>query len=38
MEFGKTRQVLGFDIDEQRIAELEKGFDKTLELSFDELN
>ena len=37
VEFGKTREVLGFDIDEDRIAELEQGFDRTLELSNQEL-
>lgn len=37
VEFGKTREVLGFDIDRKRIAELEEGFDKTLELSNEEL-
>ena len=37
VEFGKTREVLGFDIDEHRIAELEQGFDRTLELCSEEL-
>ncbi len=36
-EFGKKRAVIGFDINEQRIAELESGIDKTLELSKEEL-
>lgn len=33
VEFGKHRQVLGFDINEQRIAELQSGQDHTLECS-----
>jgi UDP-N-acetyl-D-galactosamine dehydrogenase len=37
VEFGKTRSVLGFDIHQVRIDELEKGFDKTLETSAAEL-
>ncbi len=37
VEFGKTRQVLGFDIYQSRIDELEKGFDRTLETSEAEL-
>lgn len=32
VEFGKTRDVVGFDIDQNRIAELEKGEDSTLEV------
>lgn len=36
-EFGKTRPVVGFDIDERRIAELHSGKDSTLELSQAEL-
>ena len=31
VEFGKHRQVLGFDINQQRIAELQSGQDHTLE-------
>jgi UDP-N-acetyl-D-galactosamine dehydrogenase len=37
VEFGKTRPVLGFDIHQARIEELEKGFDRTLETAEDEL-
>ena len=37
VEFGKTRPVLGFDIHQARIEELEKGFDRTLETSEGEL-
>jgi UDP-N-acetyl-D-galactosamine dehydrogenase len=37
VEFGKTRPVLGFDIHQPRIEELEKGFDRTLETSEGEL-
>jgi UDP-N-acetyl-D-galactosamine dehydrogenase len=37
VEFGKTRPVLGFDIHQARIEELEKGFDRTLETSEVEL-
>jgi UDP-N-acetyl-D-galactosamine dehydrogenase len=37
VEFGKTRPVLGFDIHQARIEELDKGFDRTLDTSEDEL-
>lgn len=37
VEFGKRRQVLGFDIDAGRIAELQRGYDRTLECSSAEL-
>lgn len=36
-EFGKTRQVIGFDINKKRVAELKGGDDRTLELSPEEL-
>jgi UDP-N-acetyl-D-galactosamine dehydrogenase len=36
--FGNKRQVVGFDIDSQRISELAKGLDRTLELSKVELD
>ncbi len=36
--FGNKRQVVGFDIDSQRIEELTKGLDRTLELSKVELD
>ena len=38
VEFGKTRDVVGFDIDQNRIAELEKGQDSTLEVEPQALN
>jgi UDP-N-acetyl-D-galactosamine dehydrogenase len=37
VEFGKTRLVIGFDIHQARIEELENGFDRTLETSEDKL-
>ena len=37
VEFGKTRDVLGFDINQKRIDELEAGHDATLEVTDDEL-
>ena len=37
VEFGKTRPVIGFDINKKRIAELEGGEDHTLEVSPEEL-
>lgn len=37
VEFGKTRPVIGFDINERRIAALRSGKDSTLELSEDDL-
>jgi UDP-N-acetyl-D-galactosamine dehydrogenase len=37
VEFGKRRKVLGFDINQSRIAELRGGTDHTLETSPDEL-
>jgi UDP-N-acetyl-D-galactosamine dehydrogenase len=37
VEFGKRRPVLGFDIDAGRIAELQRGHDRTLECSGAEL-
>ena len=36
VEFGKKYPVLGFDINKERIGELEKGYDRTLEV--DEAN
>jgi UDP-N-acetyl-D-galactosamine dehydrogenase len=38
VEFGKHRPVLGFDINQQRIAELQSGQDRTLECSPAELS
>ena len=37
VEFGKQRQVLGFDINAARIAELQAGRDSTLEVAPEEL-
>jgi UDP-N-acetyl-D-galactosamine dehydrogenase len=37
VEFGKIIEVVGFDINEERIAELKKGFDRTKEVEPDEL-
>jgi UDP-N-acetyl-D-galactosamine dehydrogenase len=37
VEFGKTRNVIGYDIDVTRIENLKKGIDSTLEISKDEL-
>ncbi|WMN08056.1 Vi polysaccharide biosynthesis UDP-N-acetylglucosamine C-6 dehydrogenase TviB [Marivirga arenosa] len=36
-EFGKYREVLGFDINEKRVKELKDGFDRTLEVDTNEL-
>jgi len=36
-EFGKTKDVIGFDINHARITELESGVDSTLEVSKQEL-
>ncbi|GAA4092996.1 nucleotide sugar dehydrogenase [Mucilaginibacter panaciglaebae] len=38
IEFAKKYKVTGFDIDEERIAELSSGFDRTKEADLDELN
>ena len=38
VEFSKKYQVIGFDIDKLRISELQRGYDKTLELTSDDLN
>jgi UDP-N-acetyl-D-galactosamine dehydrogenase len=37
VEFGKKRTVVGFDINQKRIAELRSGIDHTLEVSPEEL-
>jgi UDP-N-acetyl-D-galactosamine dehydrogenase len=37
VEFGKKYEVIGFDINQQRIAELQKGIDNTLEVSAEQL-
>ena len=38
VEFGKRYKVIGFDINERRIKELQSGEDKTLEVSIEELS
>jgi UDP-N-acetyl-D-glucosamine/UDP-N-acetyl-D-galactosamine dehydrogenase len=38
VEFGKIHSVMGFDIHKQRITELKNGFDRTHEVSVEELN
>lgn len=37
VEFGKKRTVVGFDINQPRIAALQAGHDSTLEVSYEEL-
>ena len=37
VEFGKKMEVVGFDINKPRIAELQSGKDSTLEVNEDEL-
>lgn len=37
VEFGKTRQVIGFDINNARVEQLKSGEDVTSECSFDQL-
>ena len=37
VEFGKRKAVIGFDVDEERIKDLQLGDDKTLEVSKEEL-
>ena len=37
VEFGKKRDVIGFDVNHQRISELKKGNDITLELTSAEI-
>lgn len=37
VEFGKIRPVIGFDIDPERIAQLQRGHDRTLEVEENEL-
>ena len=38
VEFGKKRNVIGFDISHARINELKNGIDSTLEINTEELN
>jgi len=35
--FGRSRDVIGFDVNKSRIAALQKGYDATLEVSSDEM-
>ena len=37
VEFGRKNTVIGYDINQKRIDQLKKGFDKTLEISKEEL-
>ena len=37
VEFGKTRKTIGFDINSNRVAELRRGKDSTLEVDRKEL-
>jgi UDP-N-acetyl-D-glucosamine/UDP-N-acetyl-D-galactosamine dehydrogenase len=37
VEFGKIREVIGFDVNTDRIKSLSSGVDSTLELSYDEI-
>ncbi len=37
VEFGKHKPIIGFDINPQRIRELQSGYDHTLEVTSDEL-
>jgi UDP-N-acetyl-D-galactosamine dehydrogenase len=38
LEFAKKRKVIGFDIQEKRIKDLQSGIDKNLEVTHDELD
>ena len=38
VEFGKKREVIGFDINQERIAQLQDGNDSTLEITSQEIN
>lgn len=38
LEFGKYREVVGFDISKKRIEELIQGYDRTQENTFEEIN
>ena len=38
VEFGRYRNVIGFDINESRIKELNKGIERTLEVTDEELS
>jgi UDP-N-acetyl-D-glucosamine/UDP-N-acetyl-D-galactosamine dehydrogenase len=38
IEFGKKREIIGFDINQERIAQLQDGNDSTLEITSQEIN
>lgn len=38
VEFGKIRQVIGFDVNDERVASLRSGYDATLEVDTQELS
>ncbi len=38
LEFGKARPVLGYDLDKERVRELRKGHDKTLECTKEDIS
>ena len=38
IEFGKKYKVLGYDINQKRVEELQKGFDHTLEADLEDMN
>ena len=38
LEFGKKRQVIGFDIEKKRIKELKSGIDKNSEVTTNQIN
>jgi len=38
VEFGRSRPVIGFDLNKRRISELNSGYDRTLEVSAEELS
>lgn len=37
VEFGKKQHAVGFDINQKRVKELNEGFDRTLEISDEDL-
>ena len=37
IEFGKKYKVIGFDINQKRVEELQSGFDHTLEAELDDM-
>jgi UDP-N-acetyl-D-galactosamine dehydrogenase len=37
VEFGKIRQVIGYDVNKKRVAELKNGYDRTLECTKEEI-